>query len=54
MEIDTGASMSVMLEATYQKICPTRELEVSNVKLQTYTKEPIPVVGVSKVEVYIL
>ena len=34
MEIDTGASISIMSEDTYRKIWPTRKLEVSNVKLQ--------------------
>ena len=52
MEIDTGASMSIMSETTYRKLWPTRELEVSDVKLQTYSKEPIPVVGARKVQVY--
>ena len=42
MQIDTGVSMSIMSEATYRKIWPTRELEVSDVKLQTYSKEPMP------------
>ena len=52
MEIDTGASMSIMSEDTYRKIWPTRKLEVSNVKLQTYSKEPLPVVGAQSVQVY--
>ena len=52
MEIDTGASMSIMSEDTYRKIWPTRKLEVSNVKLQTYSKEPLPVVGAQNVQVY--
>ena len=52
MEIDTGASLSIMSEVTYRKIWPTRELEVSDVKLQTYSKEPLPVVGARNVQVY--
>ena len=51
MEIDTGASMTIMSEDTYRKIWPTRKLEVSNVKLQTYSKEPLPVVGARDVQV---
>ena len=50
--MDTEASISIMSEATYRKIWPTRELEVSDVKLQTYSKEPIPVVGARKVQLY--
>jgi len=41
-----------MSEVTYRKIWPTRELEVSDVKLQTYSKEPLPVVGARNVQVY--
>ena len=50
MEIDTGASMSIMSEDTYRKIWPTRKLEVSNVKLQTYSEESLPVVGAQDVQ----
>ena len=51
MEIDTGASMSIMSEDTYRKIWPAKKLEVSNVKLQTYSKEPSPVVDARYVQV---
>ena len=51
MEVDTGASLSIISEDTYRKIWPTKELEASNVKLQTYAKEPLLVVGARNVEV---
>jgi len=38
-----GASVSIMSEGTHQSIWP---LDVSDIKLQTYSKEPLPVVGV--------
>lgn len=46
-----GASLSIMSEGTYRKIWFTKELKASDVKLQTYSKEPLPVVGARKVEV---
>ena len=45
MQIDTGASVSIMSEDTYRKIWPKKKLVESSVKLQTYSKEPLPVVG---------
>ena len=45
MEVDTGASVSIMSEDTYRKIWPKKKLVESSVKLQTYSKEPLPVVG---------
>ena len=45
MEVDTGASMSIMAENTFNKLWPRRGLDSTNVKLQNYSKEPIPVVG---------
>ena len=51
MEVDTGASVSIMAESTYQKLWPTKELGVSGIKLQTYSREPLPVVGTRDVQV---
>ena len=45
MEIDTGASRSIMSESKFRKIWPKKKLEPVKVKLQTYSKEPLPVVG---------
>ena len=45
MEVDTGTSVSIMSEDTYRKIWPKKKLVESSGKLQTYSKEPLPVVG---------
>ena len=48
MEVDTGASVSVLTHSTYQKIreCThTQPLQPSVVKLKTYTGEVIPILG---------
>ena len=45
MELDTGASMSIMSQTTFFGLWPGRSLEETDVRLQSYTKEPIPVVG---------
>ena len=45
MEIDTGASRSIMSESKFRKIWPKKKLGPVQVKLQTYSKEPLPVVG---------
>ena len=48
MEVDTGASMTIMPEPTYHKFWPGRGLSQSSVKLQNYS---IPVVGSTTVQV---
>ena len=45
MEVDTGASKTIMSEKTFQKLWPGRSLDETNVRLQSYLGEPIPVVG---------
>ena len=45
MELDTGASMSIMSAATFHELWPGRNLDSTDVRLQSYSKEPIPVVG---------
>ncbi len=45
MEIDTGASRSLMSEKAFRSLWPKRKLQTSSVKLQTYSKEPLPVLG---------
>lgn len=46
MEIDTGASLSVINEDTLQRLGKNRyDLQEVQVHLQTYTKEKIPVLG---------
>ena len=44
MEVDTGASVS-MSETTYYKLWPRTDLSTTTIRLQTYSKEPIVVVG---------
>ena len=43
--------MSKMAEATYHKLWPKRSLSTTNIRLQTYSKEPITVVGSMDVQV---
>ena len=51
MEVDTGASMSLMSETTFRGLWPGRDLRPSKVRLQTYSKQSIPVVGCCSVNV---
>ena len=54
MELDTGASLSIISEKTFNSLWSTQarpKLEASSVKLHTYTKEAIRVVGSISVEV---
>ena len=45
MEIDTGATMSVMSETTFNQLWPGRCLFATDVRLCSYAKEPISVLG---------
>ena len=48
MEVDTGASVSVISKDTYSKLWPSARappIESSDVKLQTYTGHTLPVLG---------
>ena len=51
MEVDTGASMSIMPETLYRQLWPGRGLKKTTIRLQTYSKEPIAVVGTTDVQV---
>ena len=51
MEVDSGASFSLMSEATFRRLWPGRDLHPSSVRLQTYSKEPITVVGCCNVNI---
>ena len=51
MEVDTGAAMSLMSEATFSGLWLGRVLQPSQVRLQSYSKESIPVVGSRKVNI---
>ena len=45
MEIDTGAALSLISEKTFKTVGCQQELKPSNIKLHTYTKESIDVLG---------
>ena len=45
MELDTGASVSVISQKTWKTLFPDRQLELSDIQLQTYSGEPLPVLG---------
>ena len=54
MEVDTGASVSIMSENVYKQLWPGRSLDtiqMSIIKLKTYLHEPIGVVGSTMVQV---
>ena len=51
MELDTGASVSIVSENQYKQIWPGRSLDKSTIRLQTYSKEPLIVVGSLVVQV---
>ena len=52
MEIDTGASVSLMSEQTFRLLLEKRAaIQPTNIKLSTYTGEAIQVVGTADVEV---
>ena len=51
MEVDTGASVSVMSENVYHRLWPRRGLNTTTIRLQNYSREPITVVGSTDVHV---
>ena len=51
MEVDTGASKTIMSEKAFRKLWPGRSLDKTDVRLQSYLGEPIPVVGSAIVQV---
>ena len=51
MEIDTGASLSLVAEATFTRLWLGRLLEPSTVQLKTYTGETLQVLGSTHVHV---
>ena len=52
MEIDTGASLSLVSEVTYKKLWPGKRLLPTPVKLTTYSGEKLPVVGQMQAQVH--
>ncbi|KAL9984702.1 hypothetical protein ACROYT_G007028 [Oculina patagonica] len=51
MELDTGASVSIMSEEAWKKNFPKIPLEESKMKLRTYTGEALEILGQARVEV---
>ena len=51
MELDTGASVSIMSEEAWRKRFPTAPLEESQIKLRTYTGEALDIIGQTNVQV---
>ena len=51
MELDTGASVSIMSEEAWKKSFAWVPLEKSQIKLRTYTGETLDVIGQAQVEV---
>ena len=51
MEIDTGAAVSIISEATQKRVFPKARLRKSSVALQIYSSEPLTVLGQMKVKV---
>ena len=49
MELDTGATVSLISHSTQQRLFADVPLEKSDVQVATYTAEPIPVLRVMKV-----
>ncbi len=51
MVLDTGAAVSILSEDTFKKMFPKDRLHPSNLRLKTYTGEPMNVVGEFPVKV---
>ena len=51
MELDTGASVSIMSEEAWKKRFPKAPLEKSTLKLRTYTGEALDIIGQAHVQV---
>ena len=45
MEVDTGAALSLVSEATFKELWPDRSPESTRVRLCSYSGEAIPVLG---------
>ncbi len=51
MKVDTGVSLSVMSDKQCNKLWPGRSLKPTSVRLETYSKEPLKVMGSLDVKV---
>ena len=52
MEVDTGASLSIISEQTYHSLIKAPALLPTQARLRTYTGEPLPVLGLITVLVH--
>ena len=50
-ELDTGAAVTLLGEATFNRIFPDQQLKRSPIQLRTYTGEPMRTLGAFEVEV---
>ena len=51
MELHTEADVSIVSKKTTEEIFPEQKLQPSNLKLKTYTNEPVKVTGILNVKV---
>ena len=51
MELDTGASLTIMPETTFCRHWPDRQLQSTSRKLRTYTGETVEIVGTTYIHV---
>ena len=51
MEIDTGATSSLVAESTFKELWPDKELDATKVRLCSYSGEPIPVLDCANVKI---
>ena len=51
MEVDTGASLSLISHETYQQLWPSHPLKASSVNLRTYSRDQVRVLGGLNVDV---
>ena len=51
MEVDTGSSVSLVSQTTFESLWPKRELSHCQYRLRSYSEEPIKVVGCVTVDV---
>lgn len=51
MEVDTGATVSIMAEETFKDLFPTKTICQSQLALKTYTGEALQIAGEATVKV---
>ena len=52
MEVDTGSSVSLIWQATFNKLWPARQLSTCHYRLRSYANSPITVLGCFESEVH--